>query len=56
MGTITSEPSILLQGSFLSIEAESLAICLIIIVVVSQSTCISHVEAIAQVLGKKQSQ
>ena len=40
-------------GGFLSVEAESLAICLVIVVVVCQSPCVSHIEAVAKVLGKE---
>ena len=36
-----------------SVEAESLAICLVIVVVVCQSPCVSHIEAVAKVLGKE---
>ncbi len=51
LGTVSTS-----SGSFLSVEVKSFAICLIIVIIVSQSSGISHIEAIAQVLGKEKSQ
>ena len=42
------------SGSLFAIEAERLAFCLVIITVVSQTSGISHVETITQVLRKEQ--
>ena len=47
IGTITSEPSALLREVFLSVETEGLAVRLVIVVIISQSPCISHIETIA---------